>query len=182
MQTNQNITFIDMKNIVVHSNKSFIENEKKRDQMQDTLEKMLSVAANKKFLSDEFAKKLKSEIDSLEKQIQVDSINSPIEIFAQVAHYVWTHPEKETMLIVESKKQCSSSDQELAYSFSGPFGNLLEEATIPFNQFGLVWFIDYKNNKQKLNSNSSWKDFSDFFVNNFCDEPSIFAEAFKKYN
>lgn len=174
------ISIAEMKKRVFDFNKKFASSEKVREQMQNTLNYMLKVAANKQFLSPSFAKNLKTEIDELEKKLKEDEFYSILSFFAEVAYYVWTHPEKEEKLIVEAKLQTGYSGQDLAYYFSGELGHLFQEATIPFNQFGLVWFIDYKNKKQKLNTGATWNEFCNFFVENFCDEPEEFKNAFEK--
>lgn len=173
------VSIDEMKKRVTDFNNSFLSNEITVDQMQDTLDKMSVVASNKQFLSDDFLKVLNAEIIALEKKIKVDTVDAAIKFFVEVAHYVWTHPEKEEKLIIKTKVQYSYPSQELAYSFSGELGSLLESSMIPFNQFGLVWLVDYKNKKQKLTNTSSWENFSDFFVKNFCDDPKAFAKAFK---
>lgn len=170
----------EMKNRVLSFNKEFEKNEVLRDQLNELLSCLVKASNQKKFMSASFEKSLNDEIKVLKEKLKINEIDSIVSFFAEVAHYVWTHPDKKEKLIVDAELQRGYSGQELEYSFSGELGDLFRKAIIPFNTFGFVWFIDYKNKTQKLYADSSWEDFCAFFVKHFCDQPNDFKEAFKK--
>lgn len=179
MTINANMSVSEVKKYVEEFNKSFFSGENQRDELQEIVEKM-NTFKNSKFLNKSFVESLNNEIKSLEDKMKVQ-VGSFYSFFAEVAHYVWTHPEKKSLLVVTNEMLSGQGGgPQTYYCFSGELGWLLEEAAKPANEFGLIWFVDFDNQKKSLINDASWTVFSNFFLKKFCDEKESFREAFKK--
>lgn len=143
----------------------------------------------KSLLSKKISINLKNAIEAEIQSFNLEDIrleNERRELFCSTMKYIWTHPNKESLLIIKSKNSQNSyrnSDGRYEintyYEFSEPLGELMYQVS-DFSDTGEVYFIHEESRKINFSNKLTYEQFKNLFFENFVDTVDEFKECFKK--